>query len=307
MRSEPIDFALISINLPAVSFLTNFSILYLNYYIQKNNLWLKYNYGEILMRLILTLIAFLLVANISHIFAAPDKDKVIRLVTDEWCPYACKPGDSPGYMVDIVKQVFGKLNYKIEYEILPWTRSIKYVREGKADGLVGAAKTDAPDMIFPNETLGNNRNCFYGVKGKLKWHYNGSESLKKVKLTLINAYTYGEPVDSYAKENNGNGMVEITSGTRALDLIIAKVISGKMDVFIEDENVIALNLKRKSISTELENLGCIEGNEIYVCFNPNNKKSKEYSEILEQGIIELRNNGKLKSILDKYGLADWKK
>ncbi|MBF0315734.1 MAG: transporter substrate-binding domain-containing protein [Oligoflexia bacterium] len=259
------------------------------------------------MRLVLILIAVFSVANISNTFAATDKVNVIRLVSDEWCPYTCKPGDSPGYMIEIIKQVFTNLNYKIEYEILPWTRSIKHVREGKAEVLVGAAKSDAPDMIYPTEALGHMKNCFYGVKGKLKWHYDGSESLKKVKLTLINAYTYGEPVDSYVKENSENGKVEITSGSNAIDLIIAKVMNGKVDVFIENEDVITFHLKNKKFSAELENLGCVGEDEIHVGFNPNNKKSKEYSEILGQGLTELRKNGKLKTILDKYGLIDWKK
>ena len=44
---------------------------------------------------------------------------------------------------------------------------------------------------------------------------------------------------------------------------------------------------------------------IFVAFSPANAKSKDYAQILGQGMDELRRSGKLKAILSKYGMEDW--
>ena len=44
---------------------------------------------------------------------------------------------------------------------------------------------------------------------------------------------------------------------------------------------------------------------IFVAFSPADAKSKDYAQILGQGMDELRRSGKLKAILSKYGMEDW--
>ncbi|MBF0379047.1 MAG: hypothetical protein HQK72_16440, partial [Desulfamplus sp.] len=45
---------------------------------------------------------------------------------------------------------------------------------------------------------------------------------------------------------------------------------------------------------------------IFIAFSPNNPKSKDYATLITEGIKEMRANGKLKEILNSYGLEDWK-
>ncbi|QTA83556.1 Uncharacterized protein dnl_59690 [Desulfonema limicola] len=45
---------------------------------------------------------------------------------------------------------------------------------------------------------------------------------------------------------------------------------------------------------------------IYIAFSPVNPESSKYARILSQGIIELREKGRLQQILGKYHLKDWK-
>lgn len=44
----------------------------------------------------------------------------------------------------------------------------------------------------------------------------------------------------------------------------------------------------------------------YVYFSPKVKRSKLYADIYDKGIQELMESGKLKIILAKYGISDWK-
>lgn len=45
---------------------------------------------------------------------------------------------------------------------------------------------------------------------------------------------------------------------------------------------------------------------IYIAFSPNRPESPMLAQQLSDGIRELRSNGQLKKILDRYGLLDWK-
>ncbi|MBF0207366.1 MAG: transporter substrate-binding domain-containing protein [Oligoflexia bacterium] len=229
----------------------------------------------------------------------------ITLRTDYWCPYACTPGDKPGYMIEIAKAVFESKGYKIDYDIEPWARAVKDVSEGKYLGLVGTAKVDAPTLLYPQITLGNNRSCFYSIQGKLQWKYRGEESLKEISFAAIKDYTYGDPVDTYIKKNPGK--VDVIAGNYALALNIAKVLAGRIDAVIENESVIAMHLKEKPIKKPFGNYGCVEGDPVFIGFYPRHPNAIKYAEMLTNGIIELRKNGKLKEILNRYGIDDWEK
>ena len=46
---------------------------------------------------------------------------------------------------------------------------------------------------------------------------------------------------------------------------------------------------------------------LYVAFSPSNPKSETYAKIVSDGVEKLRKSGALKSIMNRYGLEDWKK
>jgi polar amino acid transport system substrate-binding protein len=61
------------------------------------------------------------------------------LRTDAWCPYSCDPkSDHPGILAEIVSAAFARAGHDVDYQVTGWARSIKAVREGKANVLLGA-------------------------------------------------------------------------------------------------------------------------------------------------------------------------
>lgn len=229
----------------------------------------------------------------------------ITLVADTWCPYNCEPGaDLPGFMVEIAETIFKKRGHAIEYKVTPWTRAIQDVRTGKSDGLIGPGKEDAPDFVFPTEKVALMKNVFYGKKG-LSWKYTGIDSLKEKTLGVVKGYTYTDEIDGYIKENEKmSQLVQVTSGENVLASNVKKLLAGRIDLILEDANVMQYHLKKNALEKEVVEVGELAADDLYIAFSPSNPLSRSYAEMISEGMILLRKSGELKEILEKYGIRE---
>ena len=231
----------------------------------------------------------------------------ITLRADQWCPYNCDPkSDKPGYMIEVAKSIFEPQGYQIDYATTNWPRAISEARKGVFTGIVGASKSDAPDFIYPDVPLGVNKSCFYVKKDNL-WTYKGTPSLSTVTLGVIRDYTYGEPLDSYIKDNTKNSQkIDVVGGDKPLDTNIKKLLVGRIGAIIENHFVMIYKASQApEASQNIKQVGCIEPDDLFIGFSPAQKNSKKYARLISEGLKAMRNNGKLKEILIKYGLSDW--
>ncbi|MBN1252240.1 MAG: transporter substrate-binding domain-containing protein [Bacteroidales bacterium] len=251
---------------------------------------------SIFLLLILTL-------NTSYI-----KDKgTIILVADEWCPYNCNPNEkNPGYMVELAKLIFAEQGYSVLYQQVSWSRAIYGTRKGDFEGIIGTGKNETPDFVFTKNEMGISIHTFYILKSK-NWKYNGIKSVENITLGVIENYSYGNFFNDYVNPNKNNNIrIQIVTGDDALRRNIKKLELSRIDATIEDKNVMNYTIKKYSINIDIIPAGNVEKEKVYIAFSPSNKKSAEYANILDKGIIKFRKLGKLKTILDKYGLKDWK-
>jgi polar amino acid transport system substrate-binding protein len=244
-------------------------------------------------------------------FSASIQAEVISLRADEWCPYNCTPGaEMPGYMIEIAQAVFGNAGHTIDYQILNWSRAILETRAGRHTAIVGAAKGDTPDFIFPAEPLGVAQVVFWVKKGNA-WRYQGLESLAQIKIGVIQDYDYGEELNAYIAAHKKDALqVQILSGLDALELNIKKLALGRVDAVLEDQNVFQMKAHALGMMDLFENVGpgvetSFEENAVYIAFSPTQPKAQEYAQFLSEGVQTLRASGELQKVLTKYGLVDW--
>jgi polar amino acid transport system substrate-binding protein len=249
---------------------------------------------------------FLLISIFCPLPAAADQ---ITVVADAWCPFTCEPDSSnPGYMIEIAREVLKKSGHTLIYKNVEWKKAIEESRKGKYNAIAGGSKSDAPDFVFPEKSLGASQNVFFVKKGST-WRYNGIESLKKVKLGVSQGYAYSEDLDKYIMTNKGKPAVSVASGDTPLQVNIDKLMKGEIDVFIEDPSVYGNFCGSNGL---LKVLGATQAagtdgppEKIYIAFSPANPKSKEYAFALSAGIDKMRKTGELKKILNKYYIKDW--
>jgi polar amino acid transport system substrate-binding protein len=257
---------------------------------------------------------------------------VVKLQADVWCPFNCKDTDAnPGYMVEIAKIAFDSIKMDVEYKNKSWNKAIDEARKGVTNGIIGAAVTDAPDFIYPSNALGRSKNCFFTAPSST-WSFTDAGSLKKARIGVIEGYTYGEPFETYvqaylaekAKEleeekkknpkakakDDINSLIQAVPGDQALALNMKKVNAKppRIEAFVEDESVLKNHLHAAGQpETTFRNAGCLKPDNLSIAFGPNDPKGKEYAKALSDTVVALRKDGRLKKILDKYGISDWEK
>jgi polar amino acid transport system substrate-binding protein len=233
--------------------------------------------------------------------------KSISLRADIWCPYNCDPqSDRPGFFIEIARQVFKKHGYEIDYETTNWQRAKEEGEKGLIDGIVGAYKEDAPDFIFPQEPLGYSENLLYVLQNS-DWKFTGVESLPGKTIGVIKGYTYDPLIDKLVSAGNPHFL--IVGGEDALDRLIKMAQTNRIDGLYEDRNVFSSKLKSLHIpENSFKSAGQFKKkrSECYIAFSPKRKSAFLYAKILTEGMRELRKNGELAQILQKYGIKDFK-
>lgn len=234
------------------------------------------------------------------------KDKVLKIRSDEWCPYACDPkSDHPGFMVEIAQEVFKKRGFKVDYDIMNWARVILDVKTGQYDAVVGASRSDVVGFVIPQIPTGLLVNYYWAPKNS-KWSYKDENSLDYMKIGVINDYTYGDEVDRMLKKNHTS--FKEVSGEAPLLRMIQMAETGRLDAFVENPVVLEYTLKKYKKSKNIFKVvskNMANDPDLFIAFSPANPRSKEYAKMLDEGVVELRKSGKLRAILLKYGLSDW--
>ncbi len=233
---------------------------------------------------------------------------VLTIRADQYCPLNCAPGSSsPGFMIDIANEIFGKAGHKVDYKLMGWQRAIAEGKAGNIHAIVGALKDDAPDFIYPANEQGRSMQCFYTLKDH-PWQFDGLASLSKITLGTINGYSYGEELDAYIKAHEKDGKVQmLVANDEPLVLNIRKLQGKRVDAIVEAQPVAIYTLKQQKATDTVHEAGCEKkAQDIFIAFSPKHPKSHEYAELLSKGMQDLRNSGHLSKILARYGLKDWR-
>jgi polar amino acid transport system substrate-binding protein len=234
---------------------------------------------------------------------------IITIRADYWPPFNGEPKNvKAGYMIEVLREIFGPLGHTIDYQLLSWDESLAAVRQGKFSAVVGANHEDAPGFIYPTEPLGVSATGFF-VRSGNPWRYEGTKSLETVRLGVIEAYSYNDELDEYIRTNRKSGRIVESSGDTALAALIRMLQTGQVDVVAEDPSVMMFNLMDAKVPAgDVVARGMTEEKQqLYVAFSPALPMSKTYARQFDEGIRKLRQSGKLGQILSRYGIKDWVK
>ena len=259
------------------------------------------------MKMHLLLIIFIAIMPYAY-----SEDEVIKIVSDEWCPYTCNDQNSnKGILIDIVQEIFAQHNIKVEYYNNIWSLALEDIRGGYADAIAGVSKYDTRDLVFPDIQQANAVAYFYTMPNT-SWKYRGESSLRKITLGSVDGYTYGDKIDKYISNNidDVNKIVLVRNSFNSIDTLYNNVVRNNIDTFIEDPMVLEYYLVHngKEIRLQISGLadsGTQENGKIYVAFSPKNDSSERYAKILSEGVIKMKRNNSVHDIIEKYGLTYW--
>lgn len=229
----------------------------------------------------------------------------VKLRADQWMPFNGTPGgDKPGYVVELAQLIFSARQVKVDYQIQPWEDTLKAVRAGEVDGAIGTNTTEAAGLITGTEPIGLPKVGLFVVK-ESTWKYQNLQSLNGTKFGAIAGYSYWDSLDNYIKSHADKNVI-FFKGESPLVEAIEHLSRREIDVLPETLAVFVWGLKKEGRSFSDYRLAYLhEGQPIFIAFTKN-EKGLRFSQMLEDGIRELRANGQLAKLLANYGIEDWK-
>ncbi|MBF0137772.1 MAG: transporter substrate-binding domain-containing protein [Magnetococcus sp. DMHC-1] len=242
------------------------------------------------------------------LFVPQVQAEVITLRADAWCPYNCDPdSDKPGLIIDIARAVFTPLGHTINYQTMPWSRTLHEVRKGHVTGAVGAVPSEAPDLIYGKNPVAWMDTGFAFNKG-LNFHYQGPQSLDPYKIATIKDYHYDEgEVDAYLQSHAHNTQhIQANTGDHAGLANLKKLLAGRVELAIDSHAVLKYLIQQLHLSDKIDLATLGRPNGVYIGFSPADKNSAKWAETLSTGVETLRQKGELAAILARYGLTEQK-
>lgn len=230
----------------------------------------------------------------------------VRFRADYWCPYNCDPADQyPGYMIEIAERALARLGLVVDYQLMPWDRTMSEVRAGSVDVAVGATTLEADDLIL-SDILGVDADCFFVMAGN-PWRYAGVASLPHVLLGAVSGYTHDEgEVDAYIAANEApNGLVTTTTGETASSRNLRLLLVGRVNAVLDSQAVVSMEAAKLGQADRLVNAGCLDALPLYLAISPKRTDAQALVGALRDELRDLRKSGQLAEILGHYGLSDW--
>ena len=102
-----------------------------------------------------------------------------------------------GFLTAHVTALLAKQNIKVTITFSPWTRITKSVQAGES-GLVTQTRSEAPEQWTTRIPIVLHQNFFY-TRSDSTWRYQGINSLKSLRLGIVENYGYEDKLDIYLK------------------------------------------------------------------------------------------------------------
>ncbi|MBF0362884.1 MAG: transporter substrate-binding domain-containing protein [Oligoflexia bacterium] len=229
--------------------------------------------------------------------------ETITIRSDNWMPYNGDPSDkNPGYIIELLKEIYKPYTITIDYQIVPFTRALKETREGKSNAVIGVYKEDAPDFIFPNEPLCFGQDGFFALKEqKTNWSFKDADSVANVKIGCASEYAYSDEKIIQAMKKYPASF-DCIKGEDPLQTNIKKLLNKRIVAILENRSVMnwmiaKMNLQDKIIwATAVETINT----PMFIAFSPKSSKSKDLAKKFDLGIKKLQENGVMKELQKKY-------
>ncbi|AIU66344.1 transporter substrate-binding domain-containing protein [Vibrio coralliilyticus] len=221
----------------------------------------------------------------------------LRLAQDLWPPYVMNSALGSGIAHDLVTEALVSAGFEIEYSVKPWSRVLKETINGKNDVIIAIWKTEQrnKDYLFTEEYMYNQ--MAFISRTDTNFEYTSMNSLKGLRVALINNYAYGAGLRDY-KEMIPADSIDLPNSIRL-------VLTDRADVLVTDEAVGRWTVKEMRIKKER-----LHFSEAYLDSTPLHAAVRKDHPQAEQIVTALNlyfkhhAEQKLHDLRIKYGLAD---
>ncbi|MDK2596188.1 substrate-binding periplasmic protein [Pseudoalteromonas obscura] len=180
------------------------------------------------------LLVIVVISVILLVHSWEGNTRTLRFVTLEYPPYQyLEDNNAKGIGVNMVNEVFNRMDKSFVVEFLPWGRALREVQAARADGIftIYFSEERQKSMLFSQQVLINQSVSIFSKRDSgLKLTGNINE-LRQLRVGLVRNVSYGKEIDSAIAQGIINKVVETTSGTQSFRLLLAD----RVDVVISNQ------------------------------------------------------------------------
>jgi polar amino acid transport system substrate-binding protein len=185
---------------------------------------------------------------------------------------------------------------------MSWTDALKAAETGKVDGVIGASKKEATNLLTGTESVAEPKYALF-VRRESTWKYESVRSLSAIRLGAIKGYNYWSSLDSYIEKSSPSAL-KLYTGDAPMVEAMADLTSGKIDVMVESVLVFYWAAKTTGRSPKDFRMAYSEiSDPLYVAFSPT-EQGRKYAKLFDLGLHALKDQGRVAAILEKYGLEN---
>ena len=231
----------------------------------------------------------------------------IIVATDDWCPYHCDTDDGPeGYAVDLMREIFKAADIDVVYRVMGWERAVEEALEGHVGAVLGASRQWGKGFVFPEEEMAIDFFGFY-VQAEDSWQFKGVGSLIGKRIGIPRGYRLDPEFEAFLNAHKNELEVYRAGREAPAEKNLRLLTTGRVDVILDDVRVVRHVAQSMAVQGLIKYAGDFGFNDkLYIAFSPVNSRSTYYAKLFDEGIGKLRASGRLKEILQAYGLTDWK-
>lgn len=240
-----------------------------------------------------------------------DRRQPVVIASDPWCPYACNPKTDgrDGYMVDLARAVFEEAGLTVEYQVVNFQVMRRMALDGSATAIPGVVADLDGALLLPAVPQGNSANAVVVAKGRA-FTWAGPDSFLPHRMAVIKDYNYGGAIQDYVQRHRDDpARIEVLSGfgyshvTQGLRMVLAK----RVDLFLDDRNVLFWNLQRLPPGDEVRVVSLQDDADLFIGLSKADPRTPALVQLLAEGTARMRQDGRLAKLLASYGLKDWAK
>ena len=229
----------------------------------------------------------------------------VSIAWDYNCPWMCNTPSKPGFLFELVTEIYRLSNIKIQFQKNSWPLAKLEVQEGRALGLLSPSKEEALGFYFPKKHLAKRHMCFFANKN-LNWSYTDERSLVNIKLGVSYRNSHNE-LNKYIENSRENvKKVKFLNVEDIYETGFSNLKSNQFDVLLVDHSAADYYLKNTNQEHEFKKVGCLELEKIYLAFSPKfQNKSIYLAGLLDKNIEILKKNKFFEILKKKYNIDEF--
>lgn len=237
---------------------------------------------------------------IGIIFSATQvKATTLELVTLQYPPYAyIETGELKGFVVEIVKEGFRRMQQPINIRLFPWARSIKMIENGTADAIFTAYKTPEREAFadYSREVLMPQVVSLFVLKDSFITFNGDLSKLSHYVIGAVWKISYGNIFDEAVKNETINTSTLAYTGETNINMFLHK----RFDILVSNKYGAFYFLKNKGAMKQVKELSpAVENVPSYIAFSKK-RNLASFRDKFDEKLIEMKKDGTYNRIINSY-------